>query len=168
MIKRIALATLAVLMVGVAGFYAVGGRPGVLLPYVKHVLRKDDGPAREITRQVGPAAAAGSGQRPPNVVLIVADDLAFNDITRYGGGIADGKVPTPHIDSIAHEGVDFRAGDARNTTCSPSRAAMMTGRYATRFGFEFTPTPKQFMQMIGQHTAWGAGVTVKESFDLRP
>ena len=89
------------------------------------------------------------------MVLIVADDLGFNDITRHDGGIADGRVPTPHIDSIAKEGVDFSAGYAGNANCSPSRAAMMTGRYPTRFGFEFTSTPKQFMQFVGQHTAPG-------------
>jgi len=158
MIKRIAWALLALLVVGVASFYAVGGRAGVLLLVVKYGLRKDYGPAQEVVWQQGPgapAAAAPGGRRAPNIVLIVADDLGFNDITRHGGGIADGRVPTPHIDSIALEGVDFRAGYAGNATCSPSRAAMMTGRYATRFGFEFTPTPKQFMQMIGRHTAPG-------------
>jgi len=84
----------------------------------------------------------------PNIVVIVADDLGFNDITRYGGGIADGRVPTPNIDSIAAQGVDFRNGYSGNATCAPSRAAIMTGRYPTRFGFEFTPTPRQFMKAV--------------------
>ena len=158
MIKRFTWALLALLVVGAVAFYAVGGRPGVLLLFVKHVLRKDYGPAQPVVWQPGPAALAatpGGARRLPNVVLIVADDLGFNDITRYGGGIADGRVPTPFIDSIAREGVDFSAGYAGNATGSPSRAALMTGRYATRFGFEFTPAPTQFMPMIGQHTAPG-------------
>lgn len=157
-IKRIAWALLALLAVSAAGFYAVGGRPGVMLLVVKYVMRENYGPAQEVTWQAGPAvpAALAVGERlPPNVVLIVADDLGFNDITRYGGGIAGGRVPTPNIDSIALEGVDFSAGFAGNATCSPSRAAIMTGRYATRFGFEFTPTPRQFMQLLGEHTAPG-------------
>ncbi|HJN94586.1 MAG TPA: sulfatase-like hydrolase/transferase [Gammaproteobacteria bacterium] len=44
---------------------------------------------------------------PPNIILILADDLGWNDITFYGGGIADGSVPTPNIDSIAQQGMHF-------------------------------------------------------------
>ncbi len=91
----------------------------------------------------------GLSKRPPNIILIVADDLGINDITLHGGGIAGGTVPTPHINSIAQQGVDFKVGYSGNATCAPSRAALMTGRYATRFGFEFTPTPPQFMKVLG-------------------
>ncbi len=130
------------------GFWAVGGRSGVLLLFVKHVMRKDYGPTQEVVWRVPAVAPAGAGARAPNVLLIVADDLGFNDITLHGGGVAGGSVPTPNIDSIAQSGVDFLAGYSGNATCAPSRAAMMTGRYPTRFGFEFTPTPKQFMQVL--------------------
>ena len=147
MIKRLAWGLLALALLAAAGFYAIGGRSGALLLYVKYVLRQEYGPSRAVTWQQGPGAA-GQAVRPPNVVLIVADDLGFNDITHYGGGIAGGRVPTPNIDSIARGGVNFRNGYSGNATCAPSRAAMMTGRYATRFGFEFTPTPKQFMKAI--------------------
>jgi uncharacterized sulfatase len=81
------------------------------------------------------------GERPPNIVLILADDLGWNDLTFAGGGVAGGTVPTPHIDSIAQEGANFTWGYAANGTCAPSRAAILSGRYGTRFGFEFTPTP---------------------------
>jgi arylsulfatase A-like enzyme len=158
MIKRVAWALLALLVVGAIGFYAVGGRSGVVLLTVRTFIHKTYPAAREVSWQAGPIGPAaltlgadGNGNpsgRPPNVVLIVADDLGFNDITYYGGGIAGGQVPTPHIDSIARQGVEFRNGYSGNATCAPSRAAMMTGRYATRFGFEFTPTPKQFMQVV--------------------
>lgn len=77
------------------------------------------------------------GERPPNVVVIMADDLGWNDLGIDGGGL----VPTPHIDSIARDGVRFTNGYAANGTCAPSRAALLSGRYGTRFGFEFTPTP---------------------------
>jgi arylsulfatase A-like enzyme len=83
------------------------------------------------------------------VVFILADDLGYNDITLNGGGVAGGAVPTPAIDSIAHQGVTFANGYAGNATCAPSRAAIMTGRYATRFGFEFTPTPTAFSRVVG-------------------
>ena len=162
MMKRIAIGILALLLLAGAGFYAIGGASGAVLLYVKFVLRKDYGPTQEVSWQAGPVdAAATPGKRPPNVILIVADDLGFNDITLNGGGIADGKVPTPHIDSIAREGVDFRNGYSANATCAPSRASMMTGRYATRFGYEFTPAPKQFMKVITKTTpreGWPAAV----------
>jgi arylsulfatase A-like enzyme len=96
----------------------------------------------------GPANAP-SGERPPNVVFILADDLGYNDTRFNGGGVARGVVPTPNIDSISKDGVTFVNGYSGNATCAPSRAALMTGRYATRFGFEFTPTPKQFSQIVG-------------------
>jgi arylsulfatase A-like enzyme len=96
----------------------------------------------------GPDSPA-QANRPPNVVVILADDLGFNDVTFYGGGIADGAVPTPNIDRIGKEGVNFRNGYAGNATCAPSRAAIMTGRYPTRFGFEFTPVPATMAKFVG-------------------
>jgi len=96
----------------------------------------------KIDWQQGPQVAENPIEdRPPNVVLILADDLGINDISTYGGGVAGGLVPTPNIDRIAKEGVNFTQSYAGNATCSPSRAMLMTGRYATSTGFEFTPTP---------------------------
>jgi arylsulfatase A-like enzyme len=105
-------------------------------------------PFEEITWSTGadPQGRA-PGERPPNIVLILADDLGWNDLTFGGGGIAGGSVPTPNIDSIAQQGVTFTNGYAANGTCAPSRAALMSGRYGTRFGFEFTPTPRGMMQL---------------------
>jgi len=80
-------------------------------------------------------------ERPPNIVLILADDLGINDISTFGGGLAGGLVKTPNIDRLAAQGVNFTQAYAGNATCSPSRAMLMTGRYPTRSGFEFTPTP---------------------------
>ena len=88
----------------------------------------------------GPETASQSpSERPPNIVFILADDMGFNDISLYNGGAADGSVMTPHIDALAHQGVLFEDGYAANAVCAPSRASIMTGRYSTRFGFEFTP-----------------------------
>ncbi len=107
------------------------------------------GPHQEIAWSTGvdPQGRA-PGERPPNIVLILADDLGWNDLTVNGGGVARGSVPTPHIDSIATLGVNFSNGYAANGTCAPSRAALMSGRYGTRFGFEFTPTPPGMMQIL--------------------
>jgi len=95
-----------------------------------------------------PPSASSMAEQPPNVVLIVVDDLGFNDITFYGGGIGFGSVPTPQIDSIAAQGIHFTIAYAGNATCAPSRAALLTGRYPTRVGFEFTPTTPTFLRLI--------------------
>jgi uncharacterized sulfatase len=114
-------------------------------------LRTPVGPHREVDWSAGPAQAAHApADRPPNVVLIVADDLGWNDLTFAGGGVADGSVPTPHIDSLAADGVTFGNGYSGSGTCAPSRAALMTGRYGTRFGFEFTPTPPAMLPLVAR------------------
>lgn len=134
-------------------FYLVGGRTGLALLVVKYVIHQESAPFRPITWQSGPSEPSASltaGNRPPNVVLIVVDDLGYDDVTALGRGVAGGEVPTPSIDSLARGGVSFDAAYSGNATCAPSRAAIMTGRYATRFGFEFTPTPREFMKLISQ------------------
>ncbi|OQW45039.1 MAG: sulfatase [Proteobacteria bacterium SG_bin6] len=102
-----------------------------------------------VTWSAGPKQPS-VGHRPPNIVLILADDLGHNDISFYGGGVAHGAVPTPAIDSIAREGASFAIGYAANATCSPSRAAILTGRYPTRFGFEFTAVPVGFARAVSR------------------
>ena len=88
----------------------------------------------------GPAEASTPiNERPPNIILILADDMGFNDISLYNGGAADGSLMTPNIDAIAEQGARFDNGYAANAICAPSRASILTGRYSTRFGFEFTP-----------------------------
>jgi arylsulfatase A-like enzyme len=145
-----------VLLVAGAGAAALAG-PKVCGTVLLHApgaigrLRDPIGASQAVVWQAGPAEpAAASGARPPNVVIIVADDLGYNDLTFGGGGVADGAVPTPHIDSIARGGVEFTRGYAGNATCAPSRAAILTGRYPTRFGFEFTPAPKALMRIVAR------------------
>ena len=104
------------------------------------------------TQQVDWASAEpGSGSNSeelPNIIIILADDLGWNDISFYGGGLGNGAVQTPNIDRIAAEGVHFSNGYAGNATCAPSRAALLTGRYPTRYGFEFTPAPASLMSLV--------------------
>ena len=69
----------------------------------------------------------------PNIVVIVADDLGWNDISANGNK----EIPTPHIDSIGKRGVHFTQGYATAPICGPSRAGLITGRYQQRFGQEF-------------------------------
>ena len=112
-------------------------------------LRMPVGPHKEIHWSKS-TAETWKGDRPPNIVLIVADDLGWNDLTLNGGGVAGGTVPTPYIDSLAAEGVQFTNGYSACGTCAPSRAALMSGRYPTRFGFEFTPTPPGMLRTIAR------------------
>ncbi|MAN68327.1 MAG: sulfatase [Gammaproteobacteria bacterium] len=104
-------------------------------------------PTQSVKWQTSEPHEFSDTDRPPNIIVILADDLGWNDVSFYGGGIGKGIVQTPNIDRIATEGVHFNNGYAGNATCAPSRAALLTGRYPTRYGFEFTPAPSVMMQM---------------------
>lgn len=131
--------TLVVLLA--AGWFGFS-RYAIQLPAMLQDWRDPIGPNQTVEWAPGPdVAEAPAGTRPPNIVLIVADDLGWNDLTINGGGVAGGTVPTPNIDSIAKAGLVLSQGYSGSGTCAPSRAAMMSGRYPTRFGFEFTPMP---------------------------
>ncbi len=111
---------------------------------------RDVRPNQEVAWQRGPeVASAPPSERPPNIVLILADDMGWNDVSTYGGGAGAGSVTTPNIDALARDGVAFTTGYAGNGTCAPSRAAILSGRYGTRFGFEFTPTPELMAPLMG-------------------
>ncbi len=136
----VTLLVLAVAGVAIAWFK----RNDILLAVIKYksATEYEIAENREIPWQQGPAEpAATDGEQPPNIILIVADDLGYNDISTFGGGVADGQIKTPGIDRLAAEGVVFTQSYSGASTCAPSRAMMMTGRYPTRTGFEFTPTP---------------------------
>lgn len=79
-------------------------------------------------------AATGWAQtrRRPNVVLLLADDLGYGELGCQGNP----EIPTPHIDSIARNGVRYTNGYVTAPFCMPSRAGLLTGRYQTRFGHE--------------------------------
>jgi arylsulfatase A-like enzyme len=114
-------------------------------------IQNPRGPYQRVAWNPGPAQAASPpAQRPPNVIVILADDLGINDVGAHGGGYAAIGVPTPHIDSIARDGVRFDNGYAGSAVCTVSRAALMTGRYPWRFGVEFTPTPGAMARVAGQ------------------
>ncbi len=105
---------------------------------------------RPVPWQTGPAAPEQAlAQRPPNIIVILADDLGINDVSTHGGGHQAEGVPTPAIDSIARDGVRFDQGYAGSAVCTVSRAALMTGRYPWRFGVEFTPTPGSLARVAG-------------------
>jgi len=126
------LGTLLGLVVGLA---AVGWvkREAVLLYIVAHKDRIETHPNRPVVWNTGPAIAAST----PNVIFILLDDVGINDLSLLG----EGTIRTPNIEKLAAGGALFTNAYAANATCAPSRAALLTGRYATRTGFEFTPLP---------------------------
>jgi arylsulfatase B len=83
---------------------------------------------------LAPLAASAQNQRP-NILFIVADDLGYGELGCYGGK----EIPTPHLDALAAGGARFTSGYVTAPFCAASRAALLTGRYQTRFGFEFNP-----------------------------
>ncbi|XP_062990533.1 arylsulfatase A [Elgaria multicarinata webbii] len=75
-------------------------------------------------------ALLGSASQPPNIVLIFADDLGFGDLASYGHPTST----TPNLDKMAAAGLRFTDFYSSSPVCSPSRAALLTGRYQTRSG----------------------------------
>src|SRR3974377_2597991 len=78
------------------------------------------------------AVAAQAADRKPNIILIVSDDFGYGDAGVDGGGPGRG-MPTPHIDRMAEEGMTFFSFYAQ-PSCTPGRAAMITGRFPNRSG----------------------------------
>ncbi len=78
-----------------------------------------------------------AAERPtrPNIVLLFADDLGYGELGCQGNP----QIPTQHIDSIARNGVRFTSGYVTAAYCSASRAGLMTGKFQTRYGYEFNP-----------------------------
>ena len=76
------------------------------------------------------AAGCTNAANEPNIIVILADDMGYGDIGAYGGT----RIKTPNIDSLAATGIAFTNGYASANVCSPSRAGLMTGRYAIRAG----------------------------------
>jgi len=100
------------------------------------------------------AAQAKSPSTLPNIILILADDLGYDNLAVQGAT----DLLTPNIDTIANSGVRFTDGYVTCPVCSPSRAALLTGRYQQRFGLEFGPptsdtiTPPNFGLPISEKT----------------
>ena len=78
------------------------------------------------------AAARTNGKRP-NFIFIMADDLGYGDLGCYGHP----HNKTPHLDQLAREGLKFTDFHANGPMCSPTRAALLTGKYQNRFGRPF-------------------------------
>jgi arylsulfatase A-like enzyme len=101
---------------------------------------------------IGGASAAAENQASrPNILIIVGDDMGYHDVGIHGCQ----DIPTPHIDSLAKNGIRCTSGYVSGPYCSPTRAGLMTGRYQQRFGHEFNPGPapaEQFGLALDQPT----------------
>lgn len=126
------------------------------------------------------AATAGAADRTParrpNILVILTDDLGYGDTSAYR---PQGDVRTPVIDGLVAEGMKFTTMRANATVCSPTRAALMSGRYADRVGVpglirtepantwgyfdRSVPTIADLLRKAGYHTAivgkWNLGLT---------
>src|SRR6476660_5864421 len=89
-------------------------------------------------RTGAPQANSGdAGSTRPNIVLILADNLGYGELGVYGGGILRGA-PTPRIDKLAGEGTRLLNFNVE-AQCTPSRSALMTGRFPIRSGTHTVP-----------------------------
>ncbi len=82
-------------------------------------------------------AFADDPTRQPNIVLLFTDDAGYADFGFHGST----TIPTPNLDELARTGVRFSQAYVTDSTCGPSRAGMITGRYQQRFGFEENNVP---------------------------
>ncbi len=103
------------------------------------ILVVGSGLASHADTALADTSADAPGQRRPNIVILLADDLGYGELGCQGCR----DIPTPHIDSIATQGIRFTDGYVTAPYCSASRAGLMSGRYPTRFGYEFNPVGAQ-------------------------
>jgi len=93
--------------------------------------------------------AENSKDEKLNVIVIMADDLGYHDLSFQGSK----HIKTPHIDKLAREGVFFTDGHTTASVCSPSRAGFMTGRYQQRFGHEANCPRGKYGMALDEYTA---------------
>jgi arylsulfatase len=92
--------------------------------------------------RVGQAQQPSPAQQPPNIVFILMDNLGYGELGVYGGGIIRGA-PTPRIDRLAGEGTRLTNFNVE-AQCTPSRSAVMTGRFSIRSGTHSVPIGGEF------------------------
>src|SRR5450755_2364658 len=120
------------------------------------------------------SAQADEGPKRPNVILIIADDMAWDDCGAFGNP----RVKTPNIDKLARGGMRFDRAFVTASSCSPSRSSLITGRYphstdAEELHWPLPPEQITFVEKLkasGYWTAgagkWHLGDPAKGRFDL--
>ena len=92
----------------------------------------------------------------PNIIVIIADDLGYGDISCYGNS----TINTPNLDLLAQNGIKFTDFHSNGAVCSPTRAALMTGKYQQRTGISGVITAKSHIT-VGLHLN---EITIAEEF----
>ena len=104
--------------------------------------------AAALAALAGLSAAAGT----PNFIILFADDMGYSQPSavsdRSGFAGDNGTISTPHLDKFASEGVAFTSWYSAFHVCSPSRAAMMTGRLSVRAGIGFVGAGSAYRQWL--------------------
>lgn len=102
--------------------------------------------------------ASATAEQSPNIIFIMADDLGYGDISCYGSK----TIKTPHIDKLASTGVKCTDYHSNGAVCSPTRAALMTGRYQQRSGIPGVVTAKSHRHTGLPLKEWTMGEAMKE------
>lgn len=110
-----------------------------------------------ITLVICNIAIAQQQLKKPNIIIILADDLGWSDLSSYGSSFYE----TPHLDSLAVRGIRFTNSYAASPVCSPTRASLLTGKYPNKTGItDWIPgrqdgaKAKPYEKMIGPQTAY--------------
>jgi arylsulfatase A-like enzyme len=120
----------------------VGTRRSFLTGNLNKPEKRGEGNRRAFLKKAAAGAvlagSASAQSRPPNIIVILCDDLGYGDLGSYGSNIS-----TPNLDRMAREGVRFTHSYSASPVCSPSRAALMTGRYPNRYGIPRVLDPSE-------------------------
>jgi len=99
---------------------------------------------------------------PPNILIIYADDLGYGDVQCYNP--QRGKIPTPHIDRLALQGLQFRDAHSSSGVCSPSRYTLLTGRYHWRSRLQQGTVPVWGPPLIAPDRLTVAGLAQRHGY----
>ncbi len=149
------------LSLGLAACDSTGPHEGyaVLDTSVYVDAKKDAQPVADVVQWSAVAPA-----RPPNVVIILADDLGYGDLGIYGNTL----IRTPNLDAMAKAGARFADFYASDSTCSPSRAGLLTGRYALRSGINrpIHPTTPFRRRVWSPLLEWSASLGMLDGVEI--
>ncbi|MFC2156493.1 sulfatase-like hydrolase/transferase [Acidobacteriota bacterium] len=100
--------------------------------------------------------------KPPNIVLILADDMGYGDIQAFN---PDSRIPTPHLNALAQEGIRFTDAHSGSAVCSPTRYGLLTGRYCWRTELKSGVLwPPQDKPLIGPERLTVAGMLKQNGY----